>query len=50
MTVEQIKGANDWQHAIYDEDFRKKLDLLPLPAEPENLCKKLIERLSIKKP
>lgn len=29
ITVEQIKAAKNWEQAIYDDDFRKELGLLP---------------------
>jgi hypothetical protein len=29
LTVEQVKSARNWQEAIYDDDFRKKLGLPP---------------------
>lgn len=29
ITIEQIKAARNWKHAIYDDDFCKELGLLP---------------------
>jgi uncharacterized protein YjbI with pentapeptide repeats len=28
ITIEQIKAAKNWEHAIYDDDFREKLESL----------------------
>jgi hypothetical protein len=34
LTVEQIQASQNWQYAIYDEDFHKKL-MKTIPSQAE---------------
>jgi hypothetical protein len=37
LTVDQVKQAENWERAIYDEAFQKELGLLPeAPKEKSN--------------